>query len=82
MATHHARAGTGLDQRQRRGMDHGVAFCGVIGSGEFGPVAFVRGLSNHHAVGADPASTPDGGMHHGMVRRGEVGHGPAWRVFL
>lgn len=69
MSHNHARVGTGLDQRQRRGMDQG----------EFGRTrqglhrqckALLVGARqlflNHHAVGAVPASTPDGGM--GSVR--------------
>jgi hypothetical protein len=36
---------------------------------------------NHHAVGAVPVSTPDGGMHFGMVRWVEAGYGKAWSRF-
>lgn len=70
----HARAGTVLDQRQLRGMS-----C----QGWFGlaQVRLVTFWKNHHAVGAVSASTPDGGMHLGMVRWVEVGSGKAWSGF-
>ena len=74
----HARAGTGLDRRQRRGMDYGAFGHVRLSSAQFGqgPVSY----ANHHAVGAVPASTPDGGIglvtaRLGKARRVEARHG-------
>jgi len=80
-----ARVGTGPDQRRRRGMKHGSVSCGSVsvGNGWAGSARALRVASvfgNHHAAGAVPASTPDGGMHRGMVRRVDVGNVALWRV--
>lgn len=62
MLCNHARAGTGLDQRQRRGIGCGLdRWCPA----RFGRVmhgALLRGLAPTVVIGTEAASTPRGGL--------------------
>ena len=68
----HARAGTGLDQRQRRGMDYGLESRVVLWRGESRPGPARHGRSRFITtivVGTASASRPSGGIQGGQHGR-------------